>query len=404
MQHYQPDWDAMAETHQIAGNQVTLLQNNAGYFPRLCADIDSAQQSIYMETYIFAADRTGRMVADALQRAATRGLQVRLLLDGFGSAGLPGTWVDNLRVAGVEVQWFRREISPFTFQRNRRRRLLRLHRKLVAIDSKVAFVGGINIVDDMPEQAGFSLPRLDYAARIQGSVAAEIQSTMRHLWGMVAWANFRKRGENLRHMLHRPTQHQTLSGITLVRRDNLRHRHDIENAYLSAIATAQQEIIIANAYFLPGRLFRRALVKAAQRGVRVVLLLQGKVEYRLQHYATHALYDQLLAAGVEIHEYQASYMHAKVAVIDGYWATVGSSNIDPFSLLLAREANLVIKDKGFAGELRRSLLDATARNGIHIDVLQWTKLGIASRWRAQLSYALLRLVVGLLGYRGQSAL
>lgn len=394
----------MGKTHQIAGNQVTLLKNNVEYFPQLCADLDAAQQTIYLETYIFAADQAGRMVADALQRAATRGVQVRLLLDGFGSAGLPDVWIDNLRLTGVAVQWFRREISPFTLQANRKRRLLRMHRKLTAIDSRIAFVGGINVVDDISAQSDFSLPRLDYAARIQGPVAAEIQSTMRHLWGVVSWANFHKRGENLRRMLHRPAEHATLSGIAFLRRDNLRHRHDIENAYLSAIATAQQEIIIANAYFLPGSLFRRALTHAAQRGVRVVLLLQGKVEYRLQHYATHALYDQLLAAGIEIHEYQPSYMHAKVAVVDQYWATVGSSNIDPFSLLLGREANLVIKDVDFAGELRQSLLNAVARDGFHIDAAQWKRLGMLSRLRAQLSYALLRLIVGMLGYRGQSAL
>jgi len=394
----------MGKTHQIAENQVTLLQNSVEYFPQLCADIDAAQHSIYLETYTFAADRIGRMVAAALQRAALRGVLVRLLVDGFGSAGLPNSWVENLRAAGVEVQWFRREISPFTFRRNRKRRLLRLHRKLVAIDSTVAFIGGINVIDDVPERVDSSLPRLDYAARIQGSVAAEIQSTMRHLWGVVSWANFHKRGENLRHLLQRPAEHATLSNVAFLRRDNLRHRRDIENAYLNAIADARQEILIANAYFLPGGLFRRALINAAQRGVRVVLLLQGKVEYRLQHYATQALYDQLLAAGIELYEYQANYMHAKVAVVDGQWATVGSSNIDPFSLLLGREANLVVKDAGFAGELRQSLFDAIAQDGLCIDVMHWKKLGIAKRMLTRFSYALLRLMVGMLGYRGQSAL
>ena len=133
----------------------------------------------------------------------------------------------------------------------------------------------------------------------------------------------------------------------LIIRDNFRHRHDIEDAYLHAIASASSEIIISNAYFLPGINFRRALSDAAKRGLRVVLLLQGKIEYHLQHYATKALYGSLLDAGIEIYEYHKSYLHAKVAVIDQHWSTVGSSNIDPFSLLLAREANIVIDDEAF---------------------------------------------------------
>jgi cardiolipin synthase len=116
-------------------------------------------------------------------------------------------------------------------------------------------------------------------------------------------------------------------------RDNIRHRRDIEDAYLQAIEQAQFEIILANAYFFPGLNFRHALVDAAGRGVRVVLLLQGKMDHRLLHYASHALYGSFLDAGIEIYEYHKSIMHAKVAVIDEHWATVGSSNLDPFSLL-----------------------------------------------------------------------
>src|SRR3990172_4886313 len=182
----------MTSVHQVAGNQLMLLQNGAAFFPQLCADIDAAQHSIYLETYIFAADETGRMVADALQRAAARGVVVRVLLDGFGSAELPQHWLDELRMAGIEVQWFRREVSPFTWRRSRKRRLLRLHRKLAVMDGKVAFVGGINIIDDIPEYSDFTVPRLDYAVRVQGAVTGEIHMAMRRLWGVVSWASFRR--------------------------------------------------------------------------------------------------------------------------------------------------------------------------------------------------------------------
>ncbi len=141
-------------------------------------------------------------------------------------------------------------------------------------------------------------------------------------------------------------------------RDNVRHRHDIEEAYLRAFARAHREVVIANAYFLPGQRFLKALCDAARRGVRVTLLLQGRVEYVLVHYASRALYRELLDAGVQIHEYTRSFLHAKVAVVDDSWATVGSSNIDPVSLLLARESNVVVRDRRFVRELRGSLMDA----------------------------------------------
>ena len=389
-------------SHQVNGEQLKLLQNGAAYFPQLCADIDAAQHSIYMETYIFFADETGRMVADALQRAAARGVVVRVLLDGYGSAELPQQWIDEMGAAKVEVLWFRREISPFTLSRSRMRRLRRLHRKLVVIDGEVAFVGGINIINDVSEHDASGFPRLDYAVRVQGVVAGEIHAAMRHLWGLVSWANFRRRGREIKRFFRGKAKRAATPNIVLLLRDNLRHRHDIEDAYLKAIAGAQREIIIANAYFLPGRIFRLALIQAAQRGVRVVLLLQGRVEYRVQHYATHALFDQLLAVGIEIYEYQPSYLHAKVAVVDGQWATVGSSNIDPFSLLLAREANLVVQDAGFAGELRASLLAAIANDAARVGDGYDVPRSWMDRLVARISYGIVRLLIGLLGYGNSS--
>ncbi len=390
----------MTKVHQVAGNRLALLQNGTAFFPQLCADIDAAQHSVHLETYIFAADGTGRRVVDALKRAAARGVVVRVMLDGFGSAEFPQHWVENLRTAGVEVEWFRQKISPLTLRRSR---LRRMHRKLAVMDGEVAFVGGINIVDDMAEHGEFLVPRLDYAVRVQGAVAGDVHTAMRRLWSAVSWANLRERGKRIKRFVFERTKRAAAPEITLLLRDNLRHRRDIERAYLKAIAEAQREIIIASCYFLPGRVFRRALARAARRGVRVVLLLQGRIEYRLQHYATHALYDRLLAAGVEIYEYQASYLHAKVAVVDDQWATVGSSNIDPFSLLLAREANLAVYDAGFAGELRANLQAAIANDAVRIGEGYCKPYNFLGRLIARLSYGVVRLLVGLTGrHRGGS--
>jgi cardiolipin synthase A/B len=383
----------MNRIHRISGNELTLLQNGATFFPQLCSDIDAARHSVYLETYIFTADETGRLVANYLKRAAERGVAVRVLLDGFGSAELPGLFVDEMRKVGVEVQWFRREISPFTLRRSRMRRLRRMHRKLVVIDGKVAFVGGINIIHDIPADLNFDAPRLDYAVRIQGGLVGEVEAAMQHLWEMVSWASFRRRVKEKGWRLYRKKPHPD-SSVQLLLRDNIRHRRDIERAYLKGIVGAKHEVIIANAYFLPGLMFIRALVHAARRGVRVVVVLQGKVEYRLQHYATLALYGRLLAAGVEIYEYHASYLHAKVAVIDGEWTTVGSFNIDPFSLLLAREANLVVRDKDFAGDLRSSLLDSIKRDGRRVEL---ARANLLTRFFSRISYGLIRFIIGILG-------
>jgi len=392
----------MTNVHQVETDQLMLLKNGVEYFPQLCADIDAAQHSIYLETYIFEADETGRMVADALIRAAKRDVMVRVLLDGFGSAELPKLWLKELDEANVQVLWFRREISPFTLRRSRMRRLRRLHRKLVVVDGEVAFVGGINIVNDISSRDGFNVPRLDYAVRIKGMVAGEIHAAMRRLWGVVSRVNFRRRRKDIRRLVMEKPRLGLVQAVTLVLRDNFRHRHDIENAYLGAITHAQNEIIIANAYFLPGRIFRLALVKAAQRGVRVVLLLQGKVEYKIQHYATHALYDRLLASGIEIYEYQPSYLHAKVAVVDGNWATVGSSNFDPFSLRLALEANITVQDAGFSGELRTSLLEVIEHEAVRVG----KGFGVTRSWLdrmiSRISYSIVRLLIGLLGYGERS--
>lgn len=381
----------MKSAHQVAGHALTLLRNGEEYFPRLAAAMNGAQHSIYLETYIYAADATGRLISTALQNAAARGVDTRLLLDGFGSSDLPQSWIDEMRKAGVKVLWFRKEVGRFSFQRYH---LRRLHRKLALIDATTAFVGGINIIDDLSHN--LHAPRLDYAVEIKGEVVQNILVAMQRLWLLVSWTHFHLKGQRdkIRLLQRKSVQQQ----VVFLMRNSLRHRRDIEHAYLAAIANAKNEIIIANAYFLPGRSFRKALLDAVQRGVRVVLFLQGRVEYRLQHYATMALFEELLHAGIEIYAYQASFMHAKVAVIDGEWATVGSSNIDPFSLWMAREANLVVRDAAFATILRDDLLAEMQHKSIRIEPSLWHKLNIFNWMMMHLSYTFARLLTGMVVY------
>lgn len=379
-------------TDFLDGNHLTLLHNGADYFPALEAAIDQAAREIYLETYIFAPDRTGLCIAEALKRAARRGVTTHLLIDGFGSKALPRALVEELREAGVQVLIYRPELAPL---RLRRHRLRRLHRKIAVVDARVAFVGGINIIDDM-DTPGQTPPRYDYAVRVEGPLLQSIQATARRLWALVAWSQLkRRRRRRLRGMSPAPAGDMRAAFVI---RDNLGHRRDIEEAYLEAINDAHDEIVLANAYFLPGRHFRQALIRAAERGVRVVLLLQGRVEYALLHYATRALYGVFLEAGIEIHEYHRSFMHAKVAVVDGRWATVGSSNIDPLSLLLAREANVVSSDASFATELRASLEQAMAQGARPVTSAHWKSQPLFARLLSWLSYGGVRLLMGMAGY------
>ena len=381
----------------IPGNQVTLLHNGADYFPAIEAAFDRAGHEIYLETYIFENDATGRRIADALKRAALRGIRVYLLIDGYGSKDLPRSMLDYLREGGVKALVFRPKISPWTL---RRERLRRMHRKIAVVDREIAFVGGINIIDDS-ESTGDLPPRYDYAITVEGPLVEEIRLSARRLWSMVAWSRFRKG-------IHGGTLPlSTFSGggmsAAFLVRDNFRHRRDIEAVYMRAIERAKSEIILAHAYFLPGLDFRHALIDAAGRGVRVVLLLQGKVDHFLQHYASRALYGNLLDAGIEIYEYRKGFLHAKVAVIDGHWATVGSSNLDPFSLLLSREANVVVDDEGFGETLRQSLKQTVETDGRRILADNWKQQPSSVRLMSWLSYGLLRLMMGISGYVGENS-
>ena len=377
----------------VGGNCITLLRSGAEYFPALEDAINRAQKEVHLETYKFEHDFTGIRIARALQNAAKRGVATHLLLDGFGSQDLPRSVIQEMLNDGVQVLIFRQKISTFSLRRNR---LRRMHRKLAVVDASIAFIGGINIIDDLHNPEPLP-PRFDYAVSIQGPLMADIYPAVRHLWMLVAWAHFnhRFRDSPILHPSEKPCGSQRAAFVI---RDNLRHRHDIEQAYLYAIASAVSEIIIASAYFLPGINFRRALSDASRRGVRVVLLLQGRVDHRLQYYATHALYGSLLEAGIEIYEYHKSFLHAKVAVIDRNWATVGSSNIDLFSLLLAREANVVVEDAAFADELRSSLELAIVEGSLRVMGENWKRQFWVFRGMNWASYYVVRYLQGLMGY------
>ncbi|MFY9514087.1 MAG: phospholipase D-like domain-containing protein, partial [Rubrivivax sp.] len=262
--------------------------------------------------------------------------------------------------------------------------LRRLHQKLCAVDQRQAFVGGINIIEDRHDlnHGWTDTPRLDFAIGLRGPLALQVHSATRAMWSRAnlghGWRDEVRtlarstapldQGMALLRRLRARQQRQSAAAAAqpvraaFVVRDNFRQRRAIERSYIEAIRGARQRIDLAVPYFYPGHGFRRALRQAARRGVQVRLLLQGKIDYRIAALAARALYDELRHHGVRIFEYTPAFLHAKVAVVDDDWATVGSSNIDPLSLLLNLEANVVVRDAGFASALTARLDAAMAQS------------------------------------------
>ena len=403
----------------LPGHQVQLLQSGEDFFPALVAAIDTSVHEVRMETYIFNVKDSGAQVAEALERAAQRGVSVYLVMDGVGTPSLAQEWGIRFNEAGVEWRIF----SPLgRFGVLIPSRWRRLHRKLCVVDGQVVFCGGINVLDDFydPNHGALKAPRFDFAVRVRGPLVQSVHEAMMQFWWRLqaartvresdfsgAWRalqasvllslKFRQHGDAEKSIgLLQPDSN---TNADLVLRDNVRNRTRIERSYRQAIGTAKDEIIIANAYFLPGRKLRKGLIHAAQRGVRVCLLLQGRYEYFMQYHATRPVYGALLAAGVEIHEYSVSFLHAKVAVIDGHWSTVGSSNLDPLSLLLAREANVVVDDVTFAQDLRTRLVSAMTQGGIRVDPADYANRPWRQRFLEHVALGLTRVLIFLNGKR-----
>ncbi len=378
------------------GHHLRLLENGEEFFPALLAEIDAAQHEFWLETYIFDADEVGHAVMDALVRAATRGVAVRLLVDGFASLAFLRDHAERLQVAGVQVLAYRPVRETAWFRRPAHWR--RLHRKLACRDGVVAFVGGINIVSDYRRQPvrDPKYPRWDFAMRVEGPIAAEVRTAMARLWRLVWWAQRRGRLTvprvpprfGLPHGPHR-------AALTL--RDSWRHRRDIEEAYLKALASAQKEVWIVSAYFFPGRRLRRALEACARRGVQVRLVLQGLSDHPLLHYATRSLYPWLLRSGVELYEYHRAMMHAKAAVFDRRVSTVGSTNLDPFSLFLAREANVWTDDAAIAAELAARLERGVREGGRQLRLQEMQRLPWYERLASWVVLTGVRLAAGWVG-------
>ncbi len=421
-----------AITRQLrGGHRLGLLTGGEALFAALVQAMDAARSSVHLETYIFDFQGATLSVAQALERAALRGLSVRLVVDGVGTADVPAEWRHRFQAAGVQLRIYA-PLGRFGLLLPSHWR--RLHRKLCVVDGVLGFCGGINLLDDHIDTKVNALrfPRFDFALRCTGPLVDDMNASMLQLWWRLqAMRKARQRAfgaawDALKagapvgdfsnwllpdwlwehgHRLHALSTPRTLPPTVdnalakLVLRDNIWHRSDIEKAYLQAIAEAREEVLVANAYFVPGRRLRQAMVAAVRRGVRVRVLMQGHYEGFMQYHAARPVYKQLIDAGVDVREYVPSAMHAKVAVVDGTWATVGSSNLDPLSLLLAREANVVTTDPRFAQDLSHRLQQAMDHGSTPLDHQALTARPWHQRALDRLAFGLMRALLFLTGHR-----
>lgn len=320
-----------------SGNELQMLENGEEYFPAVFEAIRQAHRRVILETFIIFEDKVGLALRDALVEAAKRGADIDVTVDGYGTADISDEYVSSLTSVGIRFHIFDPQPRRLGFRTNVFRRM---HRKIVVIDDDIAFIGGINFGADHLADYGEGAKQ-DYAVSIRGPAVAQIKKfavdvlkppRKQRKWRRLRW----------------PTQDPLPPGtVALVVRDNDDHSNDIELHYRMALRSARKEVVLANAYFFPGYRFLRDLRHAAQRGVSVKLILQGEPDMPVARFVGTMLYDYLISAGVEIHEYCERPLHGKIAVVDDVWSTVGSSNLDPFSLALNLEANVMIYDMAF---------------------------------------------------------
>ncbi|QJD60523.1 cardiolipin synthase ClsB [Pseudomonas sp. gcc21] len=369
------------------GNDVELLINGEEFFPRVFECIRAARREILLETFIVFDDKVGRDLKEALIEAASRGVHVEMIVDGYGTAELSRDYIAELAAAGIVMQMFDPRPRLLGMRTNLFRRL---HRKIIVIDAEIGFVGGINFGADHLADFG-PLAKQDYAVQVRGPIVADLHRASRAILkhspvteALPAIKPVTERAGNAR--------------ILLSIRDNQTHRNDIEEQYIRAIRSANFRLLLANAYFFPGYRILRELRNAARRGVKVTLILQGQPDRAWVRALSVLLYNYLLRDGVVIHEYCERPLHAKIALVDKEWCTVGSSNLDPLSLSLNLEGNLFIRDADLNQQLYEHLVE------LGNSKCQPVTLKIAARgywWRAPLisaSFHFLRHFPAIIGW------
>jgi cardiolipin synthase len=314
--------------------------------------IELATQTICLETYILRDDKNGGRFLNALEQKAQAGVEVLLIYDAWGSS-VSAERVTALRSHGVKVLPF----LPLRFSAGATKAFARLfrrnHRKSLIVDGRVGFTGGLNISDEYAAVSDGGAGWRDTHLRIDGPGALELERLFLSTWR-------RHRGAPLDEGRFRRTQPVSCAALSIVGNDFSLNRKAIRKAYVDAISKAKSTVFLTHAYFLPPRKLLKVLYRAARRGVRVALIVAATTDVKLVLWGARGLYPSLLRHGIEVYEWQGRVLHAKTAVIDGQWSTVGSANLDSLSLRQNLEVNAVVVDELFGRQMQRLFLDDLA--------------------------------------------
>lgn len=364
--------DAATGVPLIAGNKVDLLFDGPQTMKAMMAAIAAAKNNVNFETYIFDQDELGDQFANLLIDKQRQGVTVNILYDSVGTIGVPQAFFDRMRAGGIRLVAFN-PVNPAKVRGNGWKVNNRDHRKLLVVDGKVAFTGGINISDTYSKSSPFrskthatdksQVGWRDTHVRIEGPAVAAFQ------WLFIqAWTN--QDADDLRDADYFPTLAPAGDRIVRVLGSRPGGKFEIYKAYLLAMQEAKKSIHITMAYFVPDQQTLTALKEAAKRGVDVRIVLPSVSDSGLVFHAGRAFYDDLLSSGVKIHELKLAVLHAKTAVIDGVWSTVGSTNLDTRSFLHNSEISVIVLGAGFGDEMERAFQE-DLRNSNEVTLDAW---------------------------------
>ena len=333
----------LGNQHIINGNRVTLLKDGREAFPSMISAIEGASSTINLETYMLRSDRTGWRFGEILAEKSSEGVEVNIIYDSLGSLDCGEDFLQFLQSRGINIL----EYNPIAPWKKGWRWLRRNHRKILVVDGRVGFTGGINIADDYSDPSEGGKGWRDTHIKIEGPVVRELQRLFLSTWKKSAGE--RKYFPYLEESGDTPVQ--------IVGSREIRNRKAIKKAYINAIKNAKQSIYLTNAYFIPDRGILRAIWNACKRGVEIVLILPGISDVKVVQYASRSLYSRLLSQGVKIYEREGKVLHSKTAVIDGEWSTIGSYNMDHRSYLYDLEVNAIIYGREFGEKVKTVFMD-----------------------------------------------
>ncbi|RXK62641.1 phospholipase [Lacibacter luteus] len=365
-------------------NEVQLIRGGADYFETLLELVNNAQYSVHLQTYIFDADETGTMVANALMDAARRGVQVYLLLDGYASQHLPEPFILQLKQSGIFFRWFEPVFRSRRFYVGRR-----LHHKLLVVDAVHSMVAGVNIsnrYNDMPGQKAW----LDWAVHAKGEVSAELFNLCVEVWNKAGWGKKRK------HQLQSEAQLHLRGKECLVRvrrNDWVRRKNQISRSYLEMFRKATSHITMMSSYFLPGAAFRRNLAHAAKRGVVIKVITAGTSDISMAKHAERYLYRWMFRNNIQLYEYQPNVLHGKLSTYDTRFVTIGSYNINNISAYASIELNLDVQHAAFAQQAEQALEEIITKDCVQITEKEFEKHNtLIKRIWQRICYEMIRLI------------